>query len=135
MTRVHILKGTGDNCSCADCPVLYGGECYTTPENDFLDKLGERISKATVNGRVVSKNDMHKALEAMRSPVKKYLHVSDEIYNKNYYALLPLLYIISNGLVADERRRYDRHDARSYWQRARMFAFREYQSRLAVKAA
>ncbi len=71
----------------------------------------------------------------MRSPIKKHLHVSDATYNENYYALLPLLYIISNGLMADDKRHYDRHDARAYWQRARMFAFREYQSRLAVKAA
>jgi hypothetical protein len=134
-TRIHILKGTGRNCTCGDCPVLYGGECWTTPENDFLDALGARVAKATVNGRVVSKNDMHKALETIRSPVKKYLHISEEIYNENYYALLPLLYIISNGLIDDQKRQYDRRDARSYWQRARMFALREYRSRIAVKAA
>ena len=81
-TRIHILRGTGRNCTCGDCPVLYGGECWTTPENDFLDALGARVAKATVNGRVVSKNDMHKALEAIRSPVKKYLHISEEIYNR-----------------------------------------------------
>lgn len=135
MTTIHILKGTGDNCTCGHCAVLYGGECHTTPENNFLDRLGGRIAKATVNGRVVSKNDMHKALEAIRSPVKKYMHLNDAAYNENYYALLPLLYIIANGLVLDERRNYDQSDARHYWKRARMFALREYQSRLAVKQA
>jgi hypothetical protein len=133
MTKIHILKGTGDNCTCGDCAVLYGGECYTTPENNFLDQLGERIAKATVNGRIVSKNDMHKALEAMRSPVKKYIHLNDATYNEHYYALLPLLYIIANGLVLDEKRNYDQSDARLHWKRARMFAFREYQNRLAAK--
>jgi hypothetical protein len=97
--------------------------------------VGKRIAKATVNGRVVSTNDMHKALEAMRSPFKKYLHISDALFNENFYALPPLLYIISNGLVEDQKRNYDRGDAQGYWKRARYFALRDYQTRFAAKAA
>ncbi len=26
---IHILYGTGRNCTCYDCVVLYGGECAT----------------------------------------------------------------------------------------------------------
>ena len=28
--EIAVLVGRGDECTCADCPVLYGAECPTT---------------------------------------------------------------------------------------------------------
>lgn len=41
--EVVFLIGRGENCTCADCPVLYGGECYTTDTNNKKATKG-RIS-------------------------------------------------------------------------------------------
>lgn len=32
--EIGVMFGRGENCTCPDCPVLYGGECYTTEENN-----------------------------------------------------------------------------------------------------
>ena len=38
--EVVFLAGRGIGCTCSDCPVLYGGECYTgkTPEQQIVTK-------------------------------------------------------------------------------------------------
>lgn len=38
--KVTFLLGRGENCTCSDCPVLYGGECYTgeTPKKRLFTK-------------------------------------------------------------------------------------------------
>lgn len=35
--EIGILIGRGENCTCPDCPVLYGDECPTTPINNKLN--------------------------------------------------------------------------------------------------
>ena len=37
---VMFLIGRGENCECSDCPVLYGGECYTgkTPKRRLITR-------------------------------------------------------------------------------------------------
>lgn len=37
--EIGILIGYGENCTCYDCPVLYGGECLTTEENNAKARL------------------------------------------------------------------------------------------------
>lgn len=38
--KVTFLIGRGENCTCSDCPVLYGGKCLTgkTPKKTVITK-------------------------------------------------------------------------------------------------
>lgn len=41
---IAFLIGRGENCTCGDCPVLYGGECMTTKENNKKAKKAKKKS-------------------------------------------------------------------------------------------
>lgn len=43
--KIAILIGRGSNCTCPDCPVLYGWKCPTTPINNKKDRLKGRKAK------------------------------------------------------------------------------------------
>lgn len=116
---IHILKGTGNNCTCYDCPVLYGGDCPSTPVNNFLDKIEnlliEFLSKTpTGRPRRVSSPMMERVIEEIiRMPFcKKYKISKDRFYN-GFYLFLPLVFLMTS----------DKKDAKEAYRKARIMLF------------
>lgn len=97
MDGLHILKGTGSNCTCYDCSVLYGGTCGTTPDNNFLDKIEKAILKEVEN-KYFSYGRINKVLETIRPQAKKYFKIDNATFDNHYYGWLPLVYIVTSVL-------------------------------------
>jgi hypothetical protein len=114
-TQIHILKGTGDNCTCHDCIVLYGGECDTTPINNMLDKMEEDIQKFldfTPTGRKKkpSRYAIESAVETIIKPMwKKYSKSKVDFYSK-FHIFSPLVYFVTS-----QKKNYDSY----YYKRTR----------------
>lgn len=126
MTRIHVLKGTGDNCTCGDCSVLYGGTCYTTPINNFLDRIEKTVKSVSKNeGKIVSKADMRRALEAMRPLFRKRYKITGAEYDKCYYGYLPLAIFCANGYAEGSKHNYDKSEARHFYRLARFWVLRD----------
>jgi hypothetical protein len=71
---IHFLIGNGKNCTCYDCSVLYGGECYSTPDNNFLDKV-EKITNLYRSKTYICRSDTNKFLEQIKPIVIKHLNI------------------------------------------------------------
>lgn len=113
-STIHILYGTGTNCTCYDCFDLYGGECATTRDNDFLDALEEKVIQyleltPTGRKRVTSDSYMDKCINDVVSPaVRKELKIKTTVFDKQYYSFMPLLF-----LMTSERKKANRWYRRS----------------------
>lgn len=111
--NLHILRGTGKNCTCLDCIVLYGGECQTTRTNNFLDKLEQKVlhylnTTPTGKQRKVSDSFMDSCInDVVRPMVRKHEKVHTNQFNRYYYGFMPLLYIMTS----------DRKEGARYWYR------------------
>lgn len=97
MAEIHFLRGRGNNCTCYDCAVLYGGTCSTTPDNNFLDKVEKTILKI-LEGKYISYGRINKAIEAIRPLAKKYYKIDNKTFDKYFYNWLPLVFIITSTL-------------------------------------
>lgn len=123
MTRIHILKGTGDNCTCNDCSVLYGGDCWTTPYNDFLDMLELAVVNyltltPTGRTRIVSDGIMNKCIEEIVRPmVQKFSKVTRSQFYNQYYGFMPLLYLMTS----------EKKMARYWYRRSRLWLFLDFE--------
>lgn len=119
MDGIHFLKGTGSNCTCNDCAVLYGGTCYTTPTNNFLDKLEQDVQKwlsFTPTGRPkkVSDNYTDQCIERVVRPAfMKYKKISRSQFYEKYYSFLPLIFLMNS----------DKKDAKHMYRKARIMLF------------
>lgn len=87
-----MLKGSGSNCTCYDCSVLYGGECYSTPINNMLDRMETIVKTIGVSKRDGSLR-VENTLDQMRSLVLKRLKITAQKFNKKYNLLLPLYFM------------------------------------------
>lgn len=102
METIHILKGTGDNCSCYDCAVLYGGTCGTTEINNMLDKLEKDLEKYlsfTKTGRKKKQSAyaIDSSIEKIIKPVfTKHLKLKKLEFYEKYYSFLPLIYCMTS---------------------------------------
>lgn len=111
---IHILKGTGDNCTCYDCVVLYGGECDSTEDNNILDVLEENIVNYlnfTPTGRPRKTSDyyMDSCIEKVVMPiVVKYLKIKKNQFYHKYYSFMPLLYLMTSDRKLGARYFYRR---------------------------
>lgn len=119
----HFLKGTGDNCTCYDCVVLYGGKCDTTPDNNFLDSLEVKILKylnftPTGRARKISDSYMDSCINnIVRPAVRKYLKVHQNQFDRKYYYFMPLLYLMTS----------DRKEGANHWyRRSRNMLFNDF---------
>lgn len=117
---IHILKGTGRNCTCGDCAVLYGGSCGTTKDNDFMDRVESIALKQLGSKTYVCKSDIHRFLEAIRPVVRKRYKWTNAQYDKHYYTWSPFLYM-NLGYREDKGKRYEHWDARRAFRRARLW--------------
>ncbi len=112
MTYIHFLRGSGDNCTCYDCPVLYGFDCPTTPENNFLDQLEASALKylnLTPTGKVrkVSDSYMDSCInDIVRPKVKKFERIHRNQFDRKYYCFMPLLYLITSDRKEGANRWY-----------------------------
>lgn len=97
MAEIHFLRGRGDNCTCHDCSVLYGGTCYTTPYNNLLDKIEKKVLKS-LDHKYISKGRINRSIEEIRPLAKKYFKISDSIFDSYFYNWLPLIFIMTSGL-------------------------------------
>lgn len=119
MTYIHILKGTGSNCTCYDCVVLYGGKCATTKDNNFLDHLEKKVLKyltktPTGKPRKISDSYMDKCIEeVVRPEVSKYLKIKRNLFDRQYYSFMPLLFIMTS----------QNKEATKWYKRARNWEF------------
>lgn len=121
MDGIHILRGRGNNCTCYDCSVLYGGTCYTTPYNNFLDKIEKSVLKA-VDNRYISYGRMNKAIEAIRPHAIKYFKISSKEFDSYFYNWLPLLFIMTSTLhKKDIHPNASAYDVRRKYMEARLF--------------
>lgn len=117
--RIHILRGRGDNCSCYDCCVLYGGECATTKTNDFLDTLEEQVNEylnftPTGKPRVNSSSYIDKCIDVVIRPaVCKFLKVKKKDFYEKYYVFTQLIFLMTS----------DKRGAESMYRRARGMLF------------
>jgi len=127
--NMHILYGTGTNCTCFDCVVLYGGECDTTKDNDFLDEIEEKVLKfltVTPTGREKKVSDaaMDEVLDTVVRPmVQKYCKVQRKTFYQVFYGFMPLLYLMTS----------DKKEARRWYRRSRIWLFSELVERLKEK--
>lgn len=122
MDGIHFLKGTGSNCTCSDCSVLYGGTCSTTAENNFLDRI-EKVALTLVGTKsYICRWDTTKFLEAIRPIVRKRYKWSNAEYDKQFYVWLPFLYM-AVGYKENKDKNYDHSDARLMYKRARSLTF------------
>lgn len=119
MNGIHFLKGSGSNCTCYDCSVLYGGKCYTTPTNNFLDRLEKDVRKYlafTPTGRPkkVSDHYLDRCIEdVIRVPFMKFAKIDKSLFYKKYYTLLPLIFLMTS----------DKAEARGMYRRGRQILF------------
>lgn len=117
MTEIHILRGVGYNCSCSDCSVLYGGECYTTEINNMLDKVEKDLEKYlsfTKTGRKKKESSyaIDSSIEEIIKPafvkyIKKEHKIKIDFYEK-YYSFLPLVYLMTSSKKTYNKRMYQR---------------------------
>lgn len=110
MNGIHILKGTGDNCTCYDCSVLYGGDCWTTPDNNKLDKLEksfEQFMSKTPTGRMKKVSDWAYC-DFIENHLKTVMckGMSEKLYYEHFYSWLPLLFMMSSPHKEKARQRY-----------------------------
>lgn len=131
-TRIHLLKGTGSNCTCGDCAVLYGGTCYTTPINNFLDRIDAAALKVVGQKTYICISDLHRFLEKVRQPVKKRYKLTNDQYDERYYSWAPLFYM-ALGYREDRNKRYDWHEARRAYRRARGWVLSDIEKALKQK--
>lgn len=102
MTRIHILQGRGSNCTCGDCAVLYGGKCFTTRENNMLDKLEDRVLEyltKTPGGKIREKvtGPMYNRCieEVVRPAIQKFLKIEKHVFYRRYYSFVPLVFMMT----------------------------------------
>lgn len=118
MNGLHILKGTGDNCTCFDCPVLYGSDCYSTPMNNVLDEFD-----AFIENELVAKNKKQSTYQLFNaySVIAGKLHKIDKYKRKvwdNHYSLLSPLFFMAWGKalsIGGDREMYRNTRALSYF--------------------
>lgn len=108
MSDLHILKGTGNNCSCNDCSVLYGGDCYTTPINDFLDSIQEKVRAYIPTMRVREASSADKALNHIKKDLLRELEISSTVYYKRYYVIVQLVYLFTSTFAYVDKYEYRR---------------------------
>jgi hypothetical protein len=100
---IHVLYGTGANCSCYDCVVLYGGECDSTPTNNFLDSLEEAVIEylaKTPTGKIRKKSDsyMDKCIEVIVKPhILAFTGINGKRFYNYYFGFMPLLYLMTSA--------------------------------------
>jgi len=116
---IHILKGTGRNCTCGDCAVLYGGSCGTTKDNDFMDRV-EKVALKLGAKTYICKSDIHRFLEGIRPIIKKRYRWTNKQFDEKYYTWLPFLYM-NLGYREDKGKRYEHWDARRAFKRSRLW--------------
>lgn len=93
--NIIICRGTGHNCTCYDCIVLYGGSCQTSFHNDILDAFTEEVKKIMKNGsREMSKTALHECLDALKKLVVQNYNVSSQKFHKEYYSFIPLVFYV-----------------------------------------
>lgn len=120
MSEIHVLIGRGNNCSCSDCSVLYGGDCYTTPINNMLDKMEVDIEKYlsfTPTGRKkkLSGYAIDSVIEQIIKPVfTKYINNKKIDFYSKYYTFLPLVYLMTSN-----KKEFSKH----YYMKARGMLF------------
>lgn len=119
MSRIHILVGIGSNCTCGDCAVLYGGDCYTTPTNNMLDKIDKVAAQIIGLKGYICKTDTHRFLEEIRPLVCKQYKLTNKQFDKHYYLWLPFLYMAMGYGEGDGN--YSKSSARQMYRRARRF--------------
>lgn len=112
-----ILKGNGDNCTCIDCIVLYGGECLTTPINNALDKFDCEVEELFKRGKNLSHYQLYKIIKPVFKTIKKdnpYLSV--KYLDDCYKMFMPLMYF-SWGIDKEIRNTRDYKEERYsvYW--------------------
>lgn len=101
--NIHVLYGTGSNCTCYDCVVLYGGKCATTPINNMLDDLEEAVLEylgKTPTGKVRKKSDsyMDKCIEHVVKPhILSFEKIDGKRFYNYYYGFMPLLYLMTSA--------------------------------------
>jgi hypothetical protein len=119
MKYLHVLRGSGNNCTCLDCVVLYGGVCDTTKDNDFLDELENKVIKYisfTPTGRIrkISDSYMDSCInDVIRPIVKKYAKIHENQYLRKYYLFMPLIFLMTS----------DRKAAELWYRRSRNWVF------------
>lgn len=125
--EIHFLKGTGSNCTCGDCSVLYGGRCYTTPINNWLDRV-ERIARRIYDEKpYICKTDLRKFLDSIGPLVCKRYKISIEKYSETYYGWSPLFFTMISFKVM-EGGNYDVASARLMYRRSRFYLLRALES-------
>ena len=107
MSNICVLRGRGDNCTCDDCVVLYGGECWTTKINDALDKFDDAVEIHYNKNKNLSHYQLYKIITPIFKTIKKdcvKLKVSDL---DNYYKMFMPLMFYSWGKDKNFRDSYD----------------------------
>lgn len=128
-STIHILYGTGTNCTCYDCVDLYGGECATTVDNDFLDELEEKVIAYltyTPTGRLKKQSDfaMEDTIERIVRPaVMKHLQIPAKAFYEVFYGFMPVLYLMTS----------DRKQESRWYRKARYWLFDEFRTNLYKK--
>ncbi len=114
-----VVIGNGANCSCNDCPVLYGGKCHSTALNDRLDALERALRCRMVSGNIVTRTEAWDTYEAVRSHLRRWLGASAKQLDKINTLVWAFTYMLANGHQTDAQRRYHEYDARLMYVRAR----------------
>ena len=107
MNNIHILYGNGENCTCNDCVVLYGGNCGTTPVNNLLDNMELEVLsflRSTPTGRVRVNSEPYtdKVIESVIYPILRTNSVgilTMTNFNKQYYIWLPFVYLLTTERI------------------------------------
>lgn len=115
-TVLHILRGTGSNCTCGDCAVLYGGTCGTTRMNNMLDQFDLLIEKTLVTkGKNPSEYQSNKLFRWLCPRVCKLEKISPKQFNSFYYCFAVLIFM-AWGTTPEVRKTH-------MYRRARMIAY------------
>ena len=118
IVNMCILKGSGSNCTCGDCSVLYGGTCYTTPINNWLDRV-EKIAYSVVGKKkYICATDVNKFLEKLRPLVCNRYKIKRNKFDKNYYMWAPMFYHCL--AYRESNNNYDKYDARKMYKMSRI---------------
>lgn len=121
MSKIHILRGRGNNCTCMDCITLYGGKCDTSADNNFLDSIEEKVIEYlsfTPKGKVRKTSDyfMDSCINnIIRPAVRKYAKIHVNQFDRKYYLFMPMIYLMTS----------DRKSAEHWYRRARNWVYND----------
>ena len=90
---IHILKGTGENCTCGDCSVLYGGDCWTTQMNNLLDKFDEKVYELWVLAKNPSVYQIQKTLAPFKKEIMKMEKITSKEFDEYFYLFSGLFFM------------------------------------------